>query len=29
MRYAHVAKADDKDAKFFGHDRSFDGLVNR
>ena len=29
MRHAHVAKADDEDAKFFGHDRSFDGLVNR
>ena len=25
MGYAHVAKADDQDAKFFGHDSSFDG----
>jgi hypothetical protein len=29
MRYAHVAKADDEDAEFFGHDGSFDALVNR
>ena len=26
--WAHVAKADDQDSKFFGHDRSFDGLSN-
>jgi hypothetical protein len=28
MRHAHVAKADDEDAEFFGHDWFFDGMFS-